>query len=123
MIDPPDIWKNPFQRMGMISVNVLIGNGIRGGDDDLFFGPLNGAEVWHFAAAVTPLNRLMADLQLFASAKEAARRGYSGDITEGFTDMIVTAAMKNTSAKKHRVTILKITREELDEPREHPQGS
>lgn len=116
MIELPDMWANPFQRMGIISVNVLMGQGLRPSDADLFFGPLNGREVWCWELAPnTTLARLLTHLKLFPSAKEAARRGYAGEIPEGFTDLTITAPMRFTSIKKHRVTILKITRETPDE--------
>lgn len=46
-----------------------------------------------------------AKLGLFESAKDAARRGYSGPIADGFTDIL------GIGKARHRVTILKIGEE------------
>jgi hypothetical protein len=103
MIELPDVWTNPFQRFGIIDVNVTIGKYVRDGDFDLFFGPLSGLEVFfHWNRDDIQLPKMLSVLRLFPSAKEATRRGYTGPIPEGFTDMIVKAALKNTVNREHR---------------------
>lgn len=97
------IWKNPYQRMGFINVNVLIGD-VLDSDRDLFFGPLRGDEVFVTEEPTTTLPALLAKLGIFETGNEAAQRGYRGRIPEGFTDLM-------RIRKLHRVSVLKIARE------------
>lgn len=102
---PPDLWKNPYQRYGYVDVNVLIGEGIEPSDAELFFGPIWPSDRFLFLPDSCPSMPLLLShhLQLFASGKEAERKGYTRLIRNGYTDLFVTQW-----GRKHHVCILKI---------------
>jgi hypothetical protein len=104
-----DQWKNPYARFGYVVVNVLVGHDFDERDSELFFGPVHPSDVFVSVPAHWRMAQLFKYLGLFASVKEAERKGGWGtlSIPRGFTDVM------NIGRARHRVTILRI---EEDQP-------
>jgi hypothetical protein len=82
-------WKNPYHRFGYIDVDFMIG---KWSQDDaamdafIFFGPLTYHD--HIKQTTDPvLPRLLSQIGLFSSTKEAERRGFRGLVPYGYSEL------------------------------------
>lgn len=68
-------------------VHILIGEGVRETDKDLFFGPLSGEEEWTYLDPSSSKEDVAVRFGLFSSKGQARKNGWGGPIPDGYTEI------------------------------------
>lgn len=82
-----------------IDVNVLVGD-LPNSDRDLFFGPLDGSEIWIELPIEAKWPDVMAAAEVFPSKSQARKNGWDKELELEFSAVII-------GKLKHNITVLK----------------